>query len=296
MYSKNVIITGGSSGLGKHTARYIAQTLKGTLILTGSTTESAAEAAEEIRDEVFTSYAAEIYGLARDLASPDSITRFIDEVDIIFNGKEVIDVIAFNAGVQIVSGLHYSPEGFERTIAVNHLGHLRLLMLLRPFLRRPVRVIFTASGTHDPDNRLAKLFGFRGGRFQSVQSWVEGIGDPDRSRVQQGMDRYADSKLANIMTAMELSRRYDKSELEVFAYDPGFMPGTGLARDRNKFERILWHTLIRWVFPVFPGASTPEKSGRKLAEIAKDRSAASRMLDQSLSLLNMSLPASLQNI
>jgi len=316
---KNGIITGGSSGLGKSTAQQVAQNLTGRLVVTGSTFTSATIAADQILAEASPNHDIQVYGLALDLASLESIHRFIDEVDLIFNGYSSIDVVSCNAGVQIISDLRYNSEGFEQTIAVNHFGHLRLLSLLWPLLRQPARIVITASGTHDRDNKLARIFGFKGGEFKSVQHWAEGIGDLSRSTVQQGLDRYANSKLANIMTAMELARRFDKTELEVFAYDPGFIPGTGLARDRNNIERFLWHTLLSWVFPLFPGASTPEKSGRKLAELLLDEYYSKRtgeyfdyrgrhpkicetasnpvktstMLDQSLSLLELTLPTSL---
>jgi NAD(P)-dependent dehydrogenase (short-subunit alcohol dehydrogenase family) len=82
------------------------------------------------------------------------------------------------------------------------------------------------------------------------------------------------SKLCNILFTYELARRIKASGWEdrvhVTAYDPGFMPNTGLVRD--------YPAALRWVFAhALPLASyfmsrmeTPERSGRQLARLAVD--------------------------
>ena len=64
-----------------------------------------------------------------------------------------IDVLVNNAGVYR-SRPEMSEDGFERTMAVNHLAHFLLTNLLLPSLRAgKARVITVTSGSH----RLAKL-------------------------------------------------------------------------------------------------------------------------------------------
>ena len=50
------------------------------------------------------------------------------------------------------TALHLSSDGFERTFAVNHLGHFLLtnLLLERLSAQAPARIVVVASGVHDP--------------------------------------------------------------------------------------------------------------------------------------------------
>ena len=59
------------------------------------------------------------------------------------------------------------------------------------------------------------------------------------------------------------------------AYDPGLMPGTGLAREYNALGRFAW----RFVLPLLtmlPGASTARRSGVELARLVHDAAYAGR--------------------
>jgi hypothetical protein len=72
------------------------------------------------------------------------------------------------------------------------------------------------------------------------------------------------------MTAYELDRRLpDGSGMTVTAFDPGLMPGTGLARDRTRLERLLWHGVLP-LFRFLPGVKSPTASGRDLAWLVVD--------------------------
>lgn len=312
MNGPNILITGGSSGLGLAAAHRVADRTQGRVLVTATTAERAEAAAAAIRHRTGNDRVA---GLAVDLASPDSIAAGAEAIRDTLGGQAALQAVALNAGVQIVSGLQRTAEGHERTMAINHFGNLRLLAALWPLLARPARLVFTGSATHDPDDALARSFGFRGSSFTSAAEWAEDSADPERPPRLQGLDRYANAKLANIMTATALARRYPASELEVFALDPGLMPGTGLARDRTVIERAAWRTLMRWMAPLLPRTSTAQRSGRMLAALltdqryagrtgdyldysgraarssatARDPDAAQRMLDDTLAFLGLSL-------
>jgi len=197
---------------------------------------------------------------AVDLAALAEVRTFARSV-------EAADVLIANAGVQVVSADRQSEDGHELSFAVNHLAHFLLFMELLPRLSRGGRVIFTGSGTHDPQDRAAALFGFRGGRYTSAERLARGDVGDDRGLRLRGLDRYATSKLCNLMTVNELARRLSAERLGVFSFDPGLVPATGLARDHGPIAHRLYGglaPLISWL----PGASTPKKSGRALAWLA----------------------------
>ncbi len=51
------------------------------------------------------------------------------------------------------------PTGYEETFAVNWLGHFLLLNLLLDCVSEKGRIVFTASGTHDPATMNGKMVG-----------------------------------------------------------------------------------------------------------------------------------------
>jgi NAD(P)-dependent dehydrogenase (short-subunit alcohol dehydrogenase family) len=128
-------------------------------------------------------------------------------------------------------------------------------------------VISTASGTHDPKDKLSRQFGFRGGVFPSAEAVVNGILDSSVSLKQQCLDRYATSKLCTILFTHEMANRISPNQVRFLAFDPGLMPGTSLARDRGFGERFAWTyilPLLRWFIP---GVSSASQSAKSLARL-----------------------------
>lgn len=65
----------------------------------------------------------------------------------------------------------------------------------------------------------------------------------------------------------------EEMKLTVVAFDPGLMPGSGLAREGTAFERFLWHRVLPRIIPllrllIHHNVHTPEESGSNLAWIA----------------------------
>jgi NAD(P)-dependent dehydrogenase (short-subunit alcohol dehydrogenase family) len=194
---------------------------------------------------------------ALDLDTLANVRRFADAV-----GSEPIAALILNAGLQLAKPAK-SADGFERTFAVNHLAHFLLLRLLVDKLVPGGRVIFTGSGTHDPEEKTPVT--------PPIHANAEYLAYPDRdpqreTRARQaGFRAYSSSKLCNIMTAREAARRYP--ELSVMSFDPGYVPHTGLGRDNPKWIA----TLVSYILPLImkgDRSSTIPRSGQFLADLA----------------------------
>ncbi|WP_101469158.1 Rossmann-fold NAD(P)-binding domain-containing protein [Nocardia fluminea] len=70
--------------------------------------------------------------------------------------------------------------------------------------------------------------------------------------------------MANLQTAYHLARELAPRDITVNAFDPGLMPGTGLARDASAVQRLGWKTIAR-ALVVLPGVRRPRGSGADLA-------------------------------
>jgi protochlorophyllide reductase len=204
--------------------------------------------------------------LPLDLSSLESVYRFADSVAAMLGGAKLAS-LACNAGVQLVGARRMTSDGFEETFQANWLGHALLIDRLLPQLAPNAPVVMTASGTHDPANRTARLFGFRGGLFPDIAAVAIGELDSRASVRQLGLDRYATSKLVMILHVYALARARTSDGPRYLAFDPGLMPGTGLARDRSAFERWGWSTLLPRLAPLLSGTSTAEASAQSLARL-----------------------------
>jgi protochlorophyllide reductase len=208
--------------------------------------------------------------LPLDLASLASTVAFADAVVTrLASGR--LASLAANAGVQIPAGRRLTIDGYEETLQANWLGHAVLAERLLPALAPGAPVVFTASGTHDPASGTARLFGFRGGLYRGIERVARGELDANASEKQQGMDRYATSKLVAILHVYARARSTAPGGPRWFAYDPGLMPGTGLARDRSALERWAWSTILPVVARAIPGSSTPRRSAATYARLLTGR-------------------------
>ncbi|NLP98380.1 alanine-phosphoribitol ligase, partial [Mycobacterium tuberculosis] len=83
--------------------------------------------------------------------------------------------------------------------------------------------------------------------------------------------RYTTSKLCNVLFTYELDRRLDHGEQGVMvnAFDPGLMPGSGLARDYPPILRLAYR-LLSPMLRVLPFVHSTRVSGEHLAALAVD--------------------------
>jgi NAD(P)-dependent dehydrogenase (short-subunit alcohol dehydrogenase family) len=248
---RTAVITGGTSGLGRECARTLAADPRWTVIVTGRDADRAHDHATAIGTR----------GAALDLGSLASVARFAAELR--NAGLPPLRALVCNAGLQFTRR-SYTADGVEATFGVNHLGHLALVLALLDELTAPARIVFVSSGTHDPDQ-------FTGMPHPLTAGARELAYPPTATESEQrdGRRRYSTSKLANLQTTYELARQLEPRGITVNAFDPGLMPGTGLARDAGRAAQLLWRTAAR-ALVALPGVNTPRKSGADLARLVTD--------------------------
>ncbi len=257
------LVTGGTSGIGLELVRLLLADPANQVIV-GARRPAEASSLRAIAD------GGRLDILPLDLASLASTVAFADAVVSRLSGNRLASLAA-NAGVQNVKARRITVDGYEETLQANWLAHALLTERLLPHLAPGAPVVFTASGTHDPADAGARRFGFRGGVYPGIERVARGDLDGSVPEKQQGMDRYSTSKLVGILHVYARARSTAPAGPRWFAYDPGLMPGTGLARDRSALERWAWSTILPVVARAIPGASTPRRSAATYAMLLTGR-------------------------
>ena len=224
------MITGGNSGIGFQTARELAA--HGARVVLACRNRASAEAAAARIDG-----AADVLDL--DLAAMDSVRAAADAWD------GPLDLLVNNAGVMAPPKRRTSGDGFELQFATNHLGHFVLTGLLLPALVKAEpggRVVTVSSITH--------------------HNASEAVLDANAAGPYNPQKTYANSKLANLLFALELQRELEARDIAVtsVAAHPG-VSATGLFGDR---EGMGANPFLRIAGPVFTRALTqPAASGAR---------------------------------
>lgn len=199
--------------------------------------------------------------LPLDLADLASVRAFAERC------TAPIAVLVLNAGMQVHTTSRRSADGFELTFATNHLAHYLLARLLLPKLAPGGRIILTSSGTHDP----AEKTGVPAPHHADAQRLANPETDPElsKSAIAAGLRAYSSSKLCNLMTARSLAQAADvKSQaIAVHAYDPGFIPTIGLARNAPWIVRSVIMPMIG-LLALGKGANTLDSGDKALAGLA----------------------------
>jgi NAD(P)-dependent dehydrogenase (short-subunit alcohol dehydrogenase family) len=195
---RTAIVTGANSGIGFTTAAGLAAA-GAHVILACRNTSKAAAAAEEILDK---QPDASLAIAALDLSSLASIHSFAEHI---IATHPTIDILINNAGVMAYPTRRVTADGFEMQFGTNHLGHFALTGLLMPaLLAAPEARIVTLSSIAHKRGRL---------HFDDI-NWQHSY---------SGWPAYQQSKLANLMFALELNRRalHAGSKITSVAAHPG---------------------------------------------------------------------------
>ncbi|OWB71691.1 hypothetical protein B5S31_g1382 [[Candida] boidinii] len=226
---KTFMVTGATQGLGLAIAKQLSRNKKYNVIMAVRNVKKGEEVAKSLGSNVKV--------VRLDLSSLEEVVEFINKWD------TKLDGLINNAGVQFSDEDHFTKDGYEETIAVNHLGTFLLTYGLMKWYTDDCKVIFLGSGTHDPN---AGGFGFRGSQYHKSDIKKLAAGERTSAKddaAQSNKDRYSTSKYLNMVIPRELVKRYPK--MTVYSLDPGLMGDTGLFREQNFiFKLLVQKTLI----------------------------------------------------
>jgi short-subunit dehydrogenase len=192
--SKLVLVTGATDGIGKMTAQRLAAA-GFEVIVHGRDQERVDHAIAEIKKQTSATLHTSVFDLSSlaevKSGALDLLTRF-----------PKLDVLLNNAGTY-QKERRLSKDGFELTMAINHLGPTLLTLLLKPSLKScpGARVIFVSSIAHH-----------RGQLRQDNYNFEISFG---------AYEAYATSKLANVIATRKLTEAWNSDNIPIYSLHPG---------------------------------------------------------------------------
>jgi NAD(P)-dependent dehydrogenase (short-subunit alcohol dehydrogenase family) len=234
MAGRTVLVTGGTSGIGRATAAGLVA-MGARVAITGRDTGRAEAAADEIRAPGGPPVAVFI----GDMSVQSEVRRLAAEV---LTALPRLDVLVNNVG-GFWNSRHVTPDGLERTFALNHLAPFLLthLVAARLVANAPARVVTVSSDAQ----RMGRI------DFDDLQgehSW-------------SGQRAYNQSKLANVLFTYELARRLRSSGVTANVLHPGIVRTGFGAEDPGRIQRV--------IMPFAPlMMKTPERGARTSIHLA----------------------------
>lgn len=276
--TKTVIITGASSGVGLHGAKALAD--RGHHVIMACRDLPKAERAAKEIGMPEGSYTI----MKLDLADFDSVRAFVQAFRA--TGRP-LDSLVCNAAIYMpqLKQPQRNKDGYELSVATNHLGHFLLANLMLEDLKQSTspdrRLLILGTVTANPKEvggkipipappNLGDLAGMEAG-FKAPVAMIDG------EKFKPGK-AYKDSKLCNMLTMRELHRRYHAQTGIIFnSMYPGCVADTPLFRDAPKLfqkifpfsKRILpgamclkpWRAIASPPWPPTPATTSPGSTG-----------------------------------
>jgi len=264
-----VLITGTTSGVGLNATRALVE--RGWTVITAN------------RDPVKAGDAADALGIPReqlhhlriDLGDLDSVRTGVETL--VASVGQGLDALLVNAAVYKprLKQPERSPQGYEISMATNHLGHFLLIQMLLPELEKSQhpsrRVVILGTVTANSKELggkipipapadLGDLSGFAAG-FKAPLAMANGKPfKPGKA--------YKDSKLCNMITTQELHRRLHQSTGIVFSsLYPGCVADTPLFRNTPR----LFQTIFPWFQKNITGGYVSQAlAGERVAQVVAD--------------------------
>ena len=224
------LVTGANSGLGLATVKALA-CRQATVILACRSNRKAQLAQQQLHDQGLSG----LELLELDLADLSSVRRAAESVRDRYGH---LDLLINNAGV-MAPPRRTTVQGHELQFGVNHLGHQALTQALLPLME------------HRPDARVVTVTS--GAQYFGQIQWK----DPNWEQSYERYGAYGQSKLANVMFALELDARLRQrqSTIRSLAAHPGLartqLQPTAIASGGNRVEALAY----RLMDPLFQSAA-----------------------------------------
>lgn len=256
-----IVMTGASRGIGRVAAERILRRSPETHLLVVARGTTGARLAAELGTG-----GRAVSHVEADLGSLESVRRAAIEIRERLDRGDLPPLRGFagNAGIQYTNALTEGPDGLEATFTVNVLANHLFVRLLQDRFAAPARIVVTSSDTHFGD--LRHNLGIVPGPVWRSPDVLARTGAFDRpGTAAGGRTAYSTSKLAAIYLVHEYARRLPAG-IDAVAFNPGFVPGTGLARNAGALSRFA----MRRVLPVMtltPFATSQALAGGHLADV-----------------------------
>ena len=233
----NILITGGTSGLGYRTASVLAQENKNKILLIGSNDKKGKQALLNLIHETKNK---NLKFMQADLSSIKDIKLLAKKLI-----NEKLDILINNAGALYYSR-NESVDKIEKTFALNHLSYFSLTNLLLKYkvIKNGGRVINVASGAH---------------RGVDID-----FSDLEMSNNYNGWICYKKSKLCNILFTKKLSDLISKKNITVNCLHPGFVK-----TEFGKNNRGIVGLVIKFLMNFF--AITVEEGAKTIIHLANNQ-------------------------
>jgi len=209
---KIAIVTGANSGIGYETARTLAY--HGCTVIFACRDIEYGEAA--ISEIVRKRPNAKCEVMKIDLSCLESVRNFSNTFTMKYNS---LHMLILNAGV---FGLPFNitNDGLESIFQINYLSHFYLAHLLQPVLENsaPSRIVCISSESH----RFATL---------NANNITKEFLSPSLESSFTSIIAYNNSKLCNILSVVEMQRRFGERGICCFAVHPGNLVSTNLSRN-----------------------------------------------------------------
>jgi NAD(P)-dependent dehydrogenase (short-subunit alcohol dehydrogenase family) len=200
---RRAIVTGGASGIGVETARALASANAEVTLAVRDL-----EAGERVADDIAASTGnKQVLVAPLDLTDPASIGALVAR----WSGP--LNLLVNNAGVMRLPELQLTPDGWEMQFATNHLGHFALAVGLHDALAAAgnARIVSLSSRGHLRSPVIFEDINFT-------------------SRPYDPFLAYGQSKTANVLFAVEATRRWAADGITANAVHPGAILATNLSR------------------------------------------------------------------
>ena len=267
---KNILITGGNSGIGFFATINLLKT-KNNLYIPIRSPSRRNEYFSKLLKYFDKKYLEKYLNLIEniDLSNLENIKilgNFFIEKNIF------LDIIILNAGLQYTGSFYpkVSKQGIELTFSVNHLAHFYLVNILIGLIKneQESRIIITSSDVHDPKSSGGNV-GEKAG-LNNLSNFKEEI---TGNFLNFNADKaYKNSKLCNILFAKELAKRLQikASKIAVITWAPGLViPDEDLGFFRyskkfNTFGYIVFSSIAKNILGI---SENVENAGELLSQI-----------------------------